>query len=537
MDRTDRSPRHGTPAEAEDGSGSVAPVPHWLLWILTAAATLLGLAAGWTALRLGPELHLRLSPVHGIVLLGALLAAVAVVRRPVLGLAALVLLVYLNLSDVLIRYHGLPSVLQLLAVPLVLAVVVEWRRDVLEGLSPRAVTAALLAYVLVFVASMAVAEEPALAQGRAAAAAKGFVIFLLVTLLAARPERVRAGAWALVTGGLVLAGVALFQVATGAYETDFGGIARIEYVPVYDDVMEERVAGPVGDPNFFAQILVLVVPVALVLAWKERNRWLRRLAGGTAAAVAAAALFTYSRGGALALGVVAACAVFGARPTRRRVATGAILLVAGLVLIPSDFTRRLATLGQLLPGRERVDEIDTSFQNRWLQAQVAWEIFVDHPLVGVGAGNYTVHYYDYADEIGSAAPEYDKAGGDHYPHNLYLEIASELGFVGLIAFGGALLLVFGYLRRAEAAYFAAGQELHAALASALQIALLGYLVSSLFLHGHFQRYLWVLLGLSAALAREAPDEVSVADPRAMLLSGAGSEPPVTVATGGTEVRP
>jgi hypothetical protein len=39
-----------------------------------------------------------------------------------------------------------------------------------------------------------------------------------------------------------------------------------------------------------------------------------------------------------------------------------------------------------------------------------------------------------------------------------------------------------------------------------QIALLGYLVS-LFLHGHFQRYLWMLLGLAAALARMAPAAV------------------------------
>jgi hypothetical protein len=79
-----------------------------------------------------------------------------------------------------------------------------------------------------------------------------------------------------------------------------------------------------------------------------------------------------------------------------------------------------------------------------------------------------------------------------------------MGFLGLIAFGTMLILVFGHLQRAEAAYFIAGDKLHAGLASALAIALLGYLVSSLFLHGHFQRYLWILLGLSAALAGAAP---------------------------------
>jgi hypothetical protein len=85
-----------------------------------------------------------------------------------------------------------------------------------------------------------------------------------------------------------------------------------------------------------------------------------------------------------------------------------------------------------------------------------------------------------------------------------LELASETGLLGLLTFGTAIFLVFGHLRRAAAAYFRGGDEVHAALASALALALLGYLVSSLFLHGHFQRYLWVLLGLSTALAREAP---------------------------------
>ncbi|HKK07766.1 MAG TPA: O-antigen ligase family protein [Gemmatimonadota bacterium] len=461
----------------------------------------------------------------------------AILRRPVLGLVALVLMVYLDLSDILIRFHGLPSLLQLLAIPLLLAALVRWRGRVLEGASPAALTVALLAYVAVFVASLAVAAEPALAQGRAVAAAKGFAICVLVALLADTPEKVRIGAWTLAGGGLLLAGIALAHAAVGAHGSDFGGFARVEYVPVYEDVMEVRAAGPLGDANFFAQILVAVVPIALLLAWKERNRWLQILALAAATVISVATLFTYSRGGALALAVVVVCSLFAAHPSRRRLAVGGLLIVAALVLVPRNVTRRLSTLGQLLPGRERVSEIDTSFQSRLLQARVAWEIFIDHPLLGVGAGNYTAHYYEYADEVGSAAPEYDNAGGDHYPHDLYLELASETGFLGLAAFGAVLVLVFGYLRRAERSFFAEDQELHAALASALQIAVLGYLVSSLFLHGHFQRYLWILLGLSLALAREAPGEprtaafsvdgVSPGDAAGSLAGGRTAEPRAT----------
>lgn len=480
-------------------------LPRPAPWVLASAAVLLGLAAGWAASSAPGLLHLRLSATHGAFVVVLALAGVAVLQRPVLGLVALVAVVYLQLSDVLVGRHDLPSLLQLLVIPLLFVAVLEWRTKLLEGLAPWSVTLALVAYVLVFLVSTTTAAEPALADARAVAAAKGFVIFALVLLLATTPGRVRAGVWALAGSGLLLAGIGLVQVLTGEYGTSFGGLAGVERAQVFGEVMESRIAGPVGDPNFFAQILVIVVPLGLLLAWKERSVWLR-LAGLAAAVVAAGAvLATYSRGGALALGVVVVGSLFAARLGRRRLLTaGFALLLAGALLLPDDVTRRLGTLGQVLPGQERVEELDRSFQNRILQAQVAWNMFLDHPMTGVGAGNYTRHYADYADEVGSTAPAYYREGGGYYPHNLYLELAAETGFAGLIVFGGVVLLVLGHLRWAGVAFLAAGRELDAALASALLVAVVGYLVTSLFLHGHFQLYLWILFGLSAALIREAP---------------------------------
>lgn len=520
MTARERSILPGPAADREGGVGRRPPVEAWA----AAAAVLLGLAAGWVASSFPEVTHLRLTPMHAAALSAALLAAVIVLRRPVLGLVALVGLVYLHLSDVLIRHHDLPSLLQLLAIPLLFVALLEWRKDVLRGLAPWSLAVALAAYVLVLLVSSAVAEDPGLADLRTAAAAKGFVLYTLVLLLATSPGRVRAGAWTLVGGCLLLAGIGLFQIATGSSGNDVGGLALVEHAQVYGNVLEPRLAGPLGDPNFFAQILVIAVPVALLLAWKERNRWLRLLALGTAAIAAGAIIHTYSRGGALALGVVVIGCLATARLSRRHLlAFGATVLLGGVVLLSGDFGRRLGTLRQILPGQERVEKLDTSFQNRILQARVAWRVFLDHPVLGVGAGNYTEHYVEYADEVGSAAPEYDKAGGAHYPHNLYLELASETGFAGLIAFGAVVLLFVGHLRRAGAAYRDDGDELNATLASALLIALVGYLVSSLFLHGHYQRYLWLLLGLSAALVREAPGTAPVGEAPTPAPAAAGGQ--------------
>jgi O-antigen ligase len=152
---------------------------------------------------------------------------------------------------------------------------------------------------------------------------------------------------------------------------------------------------------------------------------------------------------------------------------------------------------------------DSSFAERKLYALTAWAMFLDHPLLGVGAGNYTVHFDRYADAVGFSARDYEQPGEVHYPHNLYLEIAAETGLVGLALFAGAIVAAFAALRRAHSTLLARGDVASADLARAFEIALVGYLVSSVFLHGHFQRYLWLLFGFAAALAlmagREEPE--------------------------------
>jgi hypothetical protein len=69
---------------------------------------------------------------------------------------------------------------------------------------------------------------------------------------------------------------------------------------------------------------------------------------------------------------------------------------------------------------------------------------------------------------------------------------------------------FAALRRAQFAFRARGETAAAGLAVAFQIALAGYLVSSLFLHGSFPRYLWMLFGFAVALDLLSRREPAVA---------------------------
>lgn len=493
------------PPVRQSRTDSHTPFHPWL-WPLgaLAASVLLGL---WVT-RDPTFLHLELSLTpRSLVPLAAAAALVAVIlRHPGAGLVLLVAAVYLNLSQVLVRDHGFPSLLQILVVPLFLAAVVEraGRSGPIPVSTFRRGHHLLLFLVALHVGaillSTTVAVDRELADERVVEVSKGFVLVGLIVLLGTTRSRLRRVVWTLLGAGCLLGGLAVVQAVTGDFGTDFGGLARVKHAHIHGNVFQPRIAGPLGDPNYFAQILLVLVPMALFLGWREPNRRWRVLALAAGGVILVASVLTYSRGGALALGVVLLLSVLVNGINVRMLGGGLALLLAAGFLLPQDFTERLATVVEIVPGQE--DEVlqrDSSFEERLLLGGVAWEMFRAQPLLGVGAGNYTVHFDDYVHQVGSTARDYGGADEMRYPHNLYLELGAEGGIVALTTFllvmGGILAL----LVRARRAFLAAGDGYLAGLAAAVAIGLVGYLISSVFLHGHFQRYLWLLVGLGAAL--------------------------------------
>jgi O-antigen ligase len=499
------------------GAAGPAGSGRRLLPALAAGAVLAGALLG-VLVAADPDLfHLEIGgdPATWLALAAGLALAVWLVPRPGAALPVLVVFVYLNLSEVLVRYHGLPSLLQLLVVPVAVAAVAGRPLRETAAVATRGLPLLLAAWVLWLLVTTTWAWDPGLALEEVTEAAKAFVLFLLVVLLADSPGRIRRAVWAALGAGCLLAALGVYQAAAGDFDHLFGGLARVKDAHIYGDVFEPRIAGPLGDPNFFAQILLVLVPLALALAWHGRSRGGRLAAAGAAALLVAGTVLTYSRGGALALAVVLGLAWLarGVRP--RELAAGLAVLVLALVLLPDEFTRRLTTLGQITGGEEAALHPDSSFEKRRLVTLAAWEMFQEHPWLGVGAGNYTTRYAPYADRVGSGAREYEEPFGESYPHNLYLEVGAEAGLAGLAILGAALALALAGLEDARRRLAAAGLGLEATLAGATAIALIGYLVSSLFLHGHFQRYLWLLLALAAAfqaLGRRAGRDAEAGGP-------------------------
>jgi len=425
-----------------------------------------------------------------LLLIGLVFGALTI-RFSSAGVPILVAFVFLNLSQALVRRYDFPSLLQLLVVALAFAAWLKRDTEPLREVLRQRLTILLSMYLLLVYASTAWAADRELADERLMDLAKATGIYLLATLLISNERRLRQAMAALAASAFLLGALVFVQLATGQMDNPFFGLARIKEAHIYGDVFQPRIAGPLGDPNFFAQILLLALPVALLMGQAARDR-VRKLAWWTAAGVTLATiLLTYSRGAMIALAVMGVMLVRALHVRWRTTLAAAALALVVFFLLPPSVTRRFVTIEEILPSAEAPLRPDSSFQERRLLMQVAWVMFGANPIAGVGAGNYSARYEDYAGLASSSARQYEDPSDRKFPHNLFLEVAAETGILGCVLFGAVLFAAWRALRAAK----------DSPIGQALGIAFVGFLVASLFLHLAFPRYLYLLFAFVGVVER------------------------------------
>lgn len=428
--------------------------------------------------------------------------------RPDYAAALLLVINWGNFHDVLIRYHGVPSLVK----PLValLAVVLISRR--FFGRPRKALVADpvlwwMLAYILVTAMGLWYAREPGAVSGHLEEMVKDIIIAGLIFNLLNTQTALERGIWGLLLVGLLLGSLTVYQEATRTYENTYGGLAQVAIKQVtLGEEDRARASGTIGDPNFYGQMLVVLVPLGAWGAIHGRS-WRTKLLGLLALLAMLAGIgLSFSRGAYLgAVLVLAAYAIMTRLDARYLLVlplVGALLSVA-----PPEFQARFNTLSEIVPGQNDSGQLnDASLQGRTVKMRVALNMLADNILFGVGRGNYREHYREYIRELGGAANDVERDA-----HSLYLEVASEQGVVGMLVFVGLILTVWSRLRRAHKLFSRRHDPRMASLVVALQVGFLGYLGTSIFLHGAYLFYFWLLVGLSVAvvvIAEHHPDQAT-----------------------------
>lgn len=422
--------------------------------------------------------------------LGAI-GAIAVVLDRRWALTAVAAFTVLRLPEVATEFHGAPSLFLPLMGLVALTLGIEWaqgRSLPIGGASPLVIIG-----VFLMVAAVTLIGTPGASDSITTlrSIAEDGSVAVLVGLLLRDTASLRRLSWVLVAGGGLLATLSLVHFSTGAWGTAFGGLSQSAVQQIVGTTDDVRVSGPIGDPNFYAQWLVMLIPFAVDRFWDETRRALRFAALYSTATMVATVVVTFSRGALLGLGVVAMALVIRRRPPVRGLVAAGLLLAVVLPFAPSGYVDRIAALGDV--GTVQAG-IDPSVRSRTAELTAGWRMFLSNPISGVGYGEFTDNYLPQTRDLGI-----DLRATPREAHNLYMQFAAEMGLIGLALLAGIAVTVTRALRRGRRRFRGMFDATGDGIGYAAAVSLLAYAATSMFLHLDLARLPWLVVGIALAL--------------------------------------
>lgn len=310
-----------------------------------------------------------------------------------------------------------------------------------------------------------------------------------------------------------------------------------------------KVAIPVlADENEFALLCNTLIPMAFFLR-READSVVKRLFLSLAMAVlAAGTVMSFSRGGLLGLLAVGLFLYWHARQKVGLLLMAGLVACAAMFVVPAgdssnsslsnaQSVRHGAHRGELDLGKYLADmstifsegASDGTGQERVVSWKAGWDMFLDHPVFGVGPKNYGAWLSDYYKPYGSksSAVMWGRAA-----HSLYFTLLPETGLVGTIVF--AMMLwscvkdhrYIKLLERRKAItmngvglnseqserLLASIRGLHS-LSLAYSGAMIGFLVSGAFISVLWYGYFWIFCSFWAMTRNAAKETEQLARSR------------------------
>lgn len=500
---------------AEPARAGRRPAP----WAAATALAAVGLAAALGAVAVS-------SPLVAVGLVGVTLLGMAILVRPSVATLVVVAILYSNAGVIAVHFHDVPSFVAaatpaLLIPPLAAFIVLERRAIVVTSAFP---------WIVIFLLAQLISGIASTDAGTAfdtivTFALEGIGLYFLVTNVVRSRDVIIAIVWILLAIGAFLGALSFYQDATGTYDNNYLGFAQPSEATVSSvDVglgttAQFRLAGNIGEKNRYAQIMLMLVPLGLFMAIGERSRVRRILALGAAGVISLGVALTFSRGAAV--GFVLLFGIMFLMGYLKWKHMLAVVLGAAIVLAAVPvYAERLATLVAVSEsvGSTGIDQADGAIQSRVTEGLAALLAWADHPIIGVGPGEFPQYYRQYAEIVGIRVLATDREA-----HNLYLGMAAELGLIGITVFLIIIGLTLRDLARARKAV-RAHDPMMADVTTGFILAIVAYLATGIFLHMSFVRYFWLMLALAAATALIAKAIAREGDAKAAAAAAVDAPP-------------
>lgn len=262
----------------------------------------------------------------------------------------------------------------------------------------------------------------------------------------------------------------------------------------------KRATGTAGNPNHFACMVIFVIPLILHRVFFATTALARLVNIALFMVNVLAVAFTFSRSGAVVLGLV--LLLSGLRlatrlqPRQLGVAGACLLVVAAVILgsIPPEYWQRQMSIGHAA---------DHSITRRMSYLDVAWDVFRQAPLFGQGPGMFNLIYA--RSEQALAHGGATDVGRD--AHNTYVEIGTGAGILGIVIFLAIIGRCLANFLAASRRFTDQGDAAMASLTRASLVSFVSLLAYFFMLSSMTHKYFWMSLGLSqvaVGLASKTP---------------------------------
>lgn len=189
------------------------------------------------------------------------------------------------------------------------------------------------------------------------------------------------------------------------------------------------------DENDFCLYINMLIPFGYFLAVQAETKAKKIFYYSTLLLFIFGIVASFSRGGFV--GFVAVMLYLFWKSQKKMVLLSLVLLMFGTAyfVAPPQYWEEIKTIDTSSPqkgtGRERIES--------W---GAGWRMFLDHPIIGVGPGNYgpwLPDYWNSVDLLDSRKQKDPMRMWGRVAHSLYFTLLSEMGLIGTLLFIGILM--------------------------------------------------------------------------------------------------